>query len=78
MSLKNEKNCSEDTHMLIVDRVPGFLSGRPILLSLSPTLASVCCPPPPPPVSKGGTHSLAGEGAVGADSDEGTDTLGIV
>ncbi len=35
------------------------------------------CAPPPPPMFPGGTHSLAGEGAGGANSDEGTDTLGI-
>jgi hypothetical protein len=29
----------------------------------------------PPLRSKGGTHFFAGEGAVGANSDEGTDTL---
>jgi hypothetical protein len=40
-------------------------------------------PPPPhplasvvlPPIGSGGTHSLAGEGAWGANSDEGADIL---
>ncbi len=43
-----------------VDRVSGFLSSRGS---------------PRPFGSKGGTHSLAGEGAGVANSDEGTDTL---
>jgi hypothetical protein len=43
-----------------------FLSSRPNWLPL---------PPHPPHFFQGGTHSLAGEGAGGANSDEGTDTL---
>ncbi len=57
-----------------VYRVPGFLSSRPNRLPLTPSPVSECCHPPPPFGSKG-AHSLAGEGAVGANSDEGTDTL---
>ncbi len=45
------------------DRVPGVLFSRP--------QASV----PPPLGSRGGTHSLLGEWAGGANSDEGTGTL---
>jgi hypothetical protein len=37
-------------------------------------IASIA-PPPPPFGSRGGEHSLAVEGAGGANSDEGTDTL---
>jgi hypothetical protein len=58
-----------------VDRVLGFLSGRPNWL-----------PPPLHPQASvaplwfqwgggGGTHSLEGEGAGGAHSEEGTDSL---
>jgi hypothetical protein len=37
-----------------------------------PSHAGECCPPPMVP---GGTHSLAGEGVGGPNSDEGTDTV---
>jgi hypothetical protein len=40
----------------------------------APSPASKCCPSPFW-FQGGGTHSLAGEGAGGANSDEGTDTL---
>jgi len=40
----------------------------------APSAASKCCPPPHW-FRGGGTHSLAGEGAGRANSDEGTDTL---
>jgi hypothetical protein len=49
-----------------VDRVLGFFSSRP---------NSGTPPPPPPPPSAGGTHSLAGEGVLSPNSDEGTDTV---
>jgi hypothetical protein len=41
-----------------------------------PSPASECCPPLW--FRGGGTHSLSEEGAQVANSDEGTDTLGIV
>jgi hypothetical protein len=41
--------------------------------SPAPSPASECCPPTFG--SKGGAHSLGGEGAGGANSDEGSDTL---
>jgi hypothetical protein len=63
-----------DYHNHRVDRVTGFLSSRPNRLHPAPhPQASVASPPPFG--SKGGTHLLAGEGTVGANSDEGTDAL---
>jgi hypothetical protein len=57
-----------------VYRVPGFLY-RPNRLP-HPLTPHRGLPSPPPFGSKGdGTHALAGEGAGGANSDEGTDTL---
>jgi hypothetical protein len=54
--------------------VPGFLSSRPNWLPSPPhAQASIA----PPPFGSGGTHSLSGEGAEGANSDEGTETLVI-
>ncbi len=43
--------------------------------SPAPSNSSECCPPPG---SKGETHSLAGEGAGGANSDEREDTLELL
>jgi hypothetical protein len=57
-----------------IDRVPGFLSSRPNRLPHPLTRKRVL---PPPFGSGGGTHSLAGEGAGIANSDEGTDTLAL-
>jgi hypothetical protein len=68
-------------HFHRVDRVPGFFSSRPNWLPRpAPSPASECCPPSPFGFKWGGgdgqwAHSLAGEGARGANSDEGTDTL---
>jgi hypothetical protein len=58
-----------------VDRVPGFLSGSPNRLPLPPhPQAGV---PPPLWFQRGEAHSLSGEGAGGANADEGTDTLAL-
>jgi hypothetical protein len=57
-----------------VYRVPGFLSSRPNW-STRPLAHKGVFPPPPPPLGSGGTHSVAGEGVGGFNSDEGTDTL---
>jgi hypothetical protein len=54
--------------------VRGFLSGRPNWLPLPLSQASAALPPLVP---GGGTHSLVGEGAGGANSNEGKDTLDI-
>jgi hypothetical protein len=45
----------------------------PVVRNRPPPPASECCPPHH--LVPGGTHSLAGEGAGGANSDEGTGTL---
>jgi hypothetical protein len=45
------------------------------LATPAPSPISECCPPCLVP---GGTHSFAGEGTGGANSDEGTNTLGSV
>jgi hypothetical protein len=72
----SERNCIEIVTKLIgknrVDRVPGFLSSRPKLGT--PASAAGECGPPPL-CFRGGTHSLAGEGVGGPNSDEGTDTV---
>ncbi len=57
-----------------VDGVAGFLSSRPKWLPPPLTRKGVL---PPLWFQGDGTHSLAGEGAGGANSDEGTDTLEI-
>jgi hypothetical protein len=44
-------------------------------LAPHPSSPSECCPPPFGSGGGGGAYSLAGEGAGGAKSDEGTDTL---
>jgi hypothetical protein len=49
-----------------VDRVPGFLSGRPNWLPPPPHPQASVAPPP---------FGSGGEGGGGAISDEGTDTL---
>jgi hypothetical protein len=54
-----------------VYRVPGFLSSRPNWVPHP--LTRECCSPPLDPSEE--THSLAGEGLAGPNSDEGTDTL---
>ncbi len=61
----------------IVYRVPGFLSSRPVWLPLPPhSQTSVASSFGSKVVGGGrGKHSLAGEGAGGANSDEGTGTL---
>jgi hypothetical protein len=59
--------CKEWAHR--VDRVPGFLSSRPNWLPLPPHPQGNVAPHFG---SKGGTHLLAREGAVGANSDAGT------
>jgi hypothetical protein len=67
MASEESKSLSSQRH-----RVPGFLSSRPNWLHRPPyPHASVA----PPLVPRGVTHSLAGEGAGGAKSDEGKDTL---
>jgi hypothetical protein len=55
-------------------RVPGFLSSRPNWLLPPPHQPTSGTPPPLVPRG-GGAHSLAEEGAEGANSVEGTDTL---
>jgi hypothetical protein len=55
-----------------VDRVLGLFSSRPIWAPHPLTRKRVC---PPPLVPRGETHSLAGEGLGGPNSDEGTDTV---
>ncbi len=42
-----------------------------------PLTPSKCFPPLPPWFHGGGTHSLAGKGTGGANSDEGIDTLAL-
>jgi hypothetical protein len=55
-----------------VYRVPGFLSSR---LSSLPPHPHASIANPPPPLVPGGTHSLAGEGAGGANPDKETANL---
>jgi hypothetical protein len=75
----SERNCIEIVTKLIgkdrVDRVPGFLSSRPKLGLPAPSAAGECCHPPLVPGGGGGTHSIAGEGVGGLNSDEETDTV---
>jgi hypothetical protein len=49
----------------------GLFSSRPNWDSPNPSPAGECVPP----FGSGGTHSLAGEGVGGPNSDEGTDTV---
>jgi hypothetical protein len=72
-SMNVQRKIVMSTHDHRVHRGPGFLSSSPIWLSPPPHPASECCPPLFG--SKGGTNSLGGEGAGGANSDEGTGTL---
>jgi hypothetical protein len=79
---KNTKNCSTEA-------AADTLSGLSLKIATSckcqspavfsqprPLTRKQCCPPPPLWFQGGrGAHSLAGEGAGGANSDEGTDSL---
>jgi hypothetical protein len=55
-----------------VHRVPGFLSSRPNWVPTPPHQQEIVAPPIG---SKGGTHSPAGKGVGGPNSDDGTDTV---
>jgi hypothetical protein len=62
-------------HWTLVYRVPDFLSSRPNWVHHPPPATARECCSSPTLDPRGETHSVAGKGVGGTNSDEGTDTL---